>query len=103
MRPGENGEVILEDKLDAHYVRMGALVTGNFELFSAVKTAVRERDETSTGEPILHKEHRQGVVDGLNKLSGRFMYGLISTVTFTYPQYAEALLNELEHPESSRS
>ena len=39
MRPGKNGEVILENRLDAHYARMGALATRNSELFAAGKVA----------------------------------------------------------------
>lgn len=95
MKPGKHGEVIFEPRtLDAHYARMGALATGNAELFSAVSAARKDRDR-GTGESVLPAEHKKGLIDGLNKLSSGNMYGLLSTITFTYPQFAEQMIEDI--------
>jgi hypothetical protein len=76
---------------------MGALATGNGELFSAVRTARKERDR-ETGESVLPAEHKQGLLDGLGKLASGHMYGFVSTVTFTYPFVAEQMASDIQQP-----
>ncbi len=61
--PGENGEVILENRSDAHCVKLGARRLGDSALVAAVKSAQRQTKSGRLGEMVLAPELKEAVIE----------------------------------------
>jgi hypothetical protein len=92
MKPGKDGEVILEHRLEGWYVKIGARLLGNKALVQHVKETPFEED----GTKVLSPEHTEGVKEGLARI-GR-MGHFVSAPLTVYPMFARMRLQELEQP-----
>lgn len=90
MRPGDNGEVILENRLDGWYVKVGARLLGNKALVQHVK----ETPINPEAEKVLSPEYTEGVKEGLTRISQ--MGHFISAPLMVYPFMASMHLKKLE-------
>ncbi|HVX23869.1 MAG TPA: hypothetical protein VG992_00805 [Candidatus Saccharimonadales bacterium] len=90
MRPGKKGEVILENRLDGWYVKIGARFLRNRELVQHVK----ETPFNDDGEKILDPAYTEDVKAALGRVAR--MDHFASAPLMVYPIMAEIHLERLE-------
>lgn len=91
MRPGKNGEVILQGRIDDRYVKTGARLLRNKALIEHVKTTLINDDEEKVLDPAFTEDVKASL-DRVSRL-GHFTTGAL---LFVYPSLARAFLIDLE-------
>ncbi len=99
--PGKNGEVILENRLDAWYAKVGARLTGNTTLVMTVKDVQKVTRSGRLGEMVLTPELKSEIIEDQQEVA---RLSPVSTLAgFVYAEFGQVHINHLNGPPEARS
>jgi hypothetical protein len=96
LKPGESGEIIMENRLDGWYIKVGARLVGNQSLVDEVQAVKKDTDNGRSGEMALRPDLKPEILEGLGAVARLGEIGAL--VRFVYPVFGQVHIDNLTQP-----
>lgn len=93
LEKGKRGEILIHNRLDGWYIKVGARLVGNQTLVDEVQALKKRTRNGKLGQMALGPEHMPDVLEGLEAVANLGEVGAL--VRFVYPEFGQQHIENL--------
>jgi hypothetical protein len=96
LKSGDNGEVIMENRLDGWYIKVGSRLVGNQALVEEVQTVKKDTRNGKLGEMALSPDLKPEILEGLGAVANLGEFGAL--FRGVYAMFGQVHIDNLTNP-----